>query len=421
MPITVIIPTHNRAQLLDKTLASLCAQTQRQFSIIVVDHASTDDIQGLCTSYQDRLHLTYHWLAKEYDAPGIARHAGMQLVQTPLVVFLDCGIVVPSFFLAGHLAFHQQHPRHVGVGYYHGYKPWKPQDERWPEVLTTLSLDRATDVLVEHPEMRDERDEINLRGSHFAWTYGWTGNLSLQTRDYWSAGGFDLELEYAMEDLDLSYRLFRQGVSFAIVEDGWAIHLPHARPSSKTLRRMKMLGCEHCYKKARSLSWEVMLYNGVGLQRADAAFQYLTALGKEIATLPSTAPLASRYAFATPSLLIGGTLQDAPFYTFIALANEEVEATESVWSCFGLRIPLSDQSLQSVVITDIWKKLNRVFNKNNVPLLVCMILDLKRTAQHVFFIDSPGYDAELENACSTIELELLCQGYDLSFEILSPV
>ncbi len=181
MSITVIIPTYNRVQLLDKTLASLCAQTDRQFRVVVVDHASADDIKGLCASYQDRLPLVYHWLAKEQDAPGQARHAGMQQVETPLVVFLDCGIVVPSFFIAGHLAFHQRHPRHAGIGYYHGYTLWKPQDERWPEVLARVGIDRATEVLGESPEMRDERRETGLASSHFAWTYGWTGNLSLQT------------------------------------------------------------------------------------------------------------------------------------------------------------------------------------------------------------------------------------------------
>src|SRR5579883_2635433 len=103
--ITVVIPTHNRVQLLDQTLSSLCAQTEREFRIVVVDHASDEDIKGLCARYQDDLALTYHWLPKEKDAPGLPRHAGMQLVETQQAVFLDCGIVVPTFFLAGHQAF----------------------------------------------------------------------------------------------------------------------------------------------------------------------------------------------------------------------------------------------------------------------------------------------------------------------------
>jgi hypothetical protein len=137
--------------------------------------------------------------------------------------------------------------------------------------------------------------------------------------------------------------------------------------------------------------------------------------------LPSTAPLVACYDFAPPSLLIGGALQDAPFYTYVALANEQITATDTIWSCSGLRIPLDDQSLQSVVVTDIWKRLNCAFNENGVSLLECMVLDLKRTAQRVFFIDSPGYVAGQENACSIAELGRVCQRYDLAFEVISPV
>ena len=417
MSITVVIPTHNRVQLLDKTLSSLCIQTNRQFRVVVVDHASTDDIRGLCAQYQDRLALTYHWLAKEKDAPGLPRHAGMQQVETPLAIFLDCGIVVPSFFIAGHLAFHQQHPQSVGVGLYHGYTPWRPQDERWPNVLARTGIDEAISVLAEHPDMHDERRETDLEHSRFAWTYGWTGNLSLQSEDYWSVGGFDLELEYALEDLDLAYRLFRRGISFGFVENGWAIHLPHSRPPARALRRMKYLGCQHCYKKLRSLSWEIMLYTGVSLKRADQTLQYLSALRQEAVAWSSTAPLVARYQFARPSLLLGGTLQDAAYYDYLALADERIESTAALWSCSGLRIPLDDQSLQSVVMTDIWKWLDQAFNGRNVWLLECMLAEVKRTASRAFFIDSPGILPQ-RKACSRVELERLCQRYDLAFEFI---
>src|SRR5258707_389217 len=92
-----------------------------------------------------------------------------------------------------------------------------------------------------------------------------------------------------------------------------------------------------------------------------------------------------------------------------------------LWSSSGIRRPLDDQSLQSVVVTDIWKRLNCTFNENRVSLLECMVLDLKRTAQRAFFIDSPGYVADQENVCSVAELGRVCQRYDLAFEVISPV
>jgi len=42
--ITVIIPAYNRSADLRKALYSLCAQTAKDFKVIVSDDASTEDI-----------------------------------------------------------------------------------------------------------------------------------------------------------------------------------------------------------------------------------------------------------------------------------------------------------------------------------------------------------------------------------------
>src|SRR5689334_5939819 len=110
MHITVIIPTHNRAHLLDKTLSSLALQTEKDFKVYVVDHGSTDDSREVCWQYKQVMKLEYIWLAKDRDAPGAPRHLAMKKVDTPIAVFLDCGVVVPSFYITAQVTFHQTHP-----------------------------------------------------------------------------------------------------------------------------------------------------------------------------------------------------------------------------------------------------------------------------------------------------------------------
>jgi glycosyltransferase involved in cell wall biosynthesis len=50
---SVIVPTYNRAHLLDKTIRCILNQTFADFELIIVDDASTDDTQGLISSFVD--------------------------------------------------------------------------------------------------------------------------------------------------------------------------------------------------------------------------------------------------------------------------------------------------------------------------------------------------------------------------------
>src|SRR5258707_7075728 len=199
MAITVLLPTYNRARLLEKTLASLALQRTRDFRVIVVDHGSSDETGEVCARYQACFPLTWYWLPREQDAPAHPRDFGVKHVQTPLVVFLDCGIVVPTSFIEAHLSFHRSHERHVGVGLFHGRSAWNEHIEL---LVNQMIIDRAEELLVHYPELVDVRHESELETSPMAWMYGWTANLSLRTRDYWDAGGFNLELEYAFEDVE---------------------------------------------------------------------------------------------------------------------------------------------------------------------------------------------------------------------------
>jgi glycosyltransferase involved in cell wall biosynthesis len=417
MTITVLIPTHNRVRLLEKTLASLALQRTRDFQVVVVDHGSTDETREVCARYQACFSLTWYWLAREQDAPAHPRHFGMRHVQTPLVVFLDCGIVVPTFFIEAHLSFHQSHGHHVGVGLFHGRSAW---NEHIALLVNQMTIDQAEELLVHYPGLVDVRDGSELETSPMAWMYGWTANLSLRTRDYWDIGGFNLELEYAFEDVELCYRLFRRGVRLAWVEHGWGIHIPHRRPPAQMLRKMEYLGREQVYRELRTLGLEVLLYTDLILQDGDATFRYLTGVGRACAKLPSTAPLVARYQFKHPSLLIGGTLQDASLYDYLALANEEIASTVAIWSCCGLRIPSGDQELQSVVVSDMWKWLDCAFNRRGISLLECMIAEIKRTASQAYFVDSPAHVLPRWEQSSEAELSRLCQRYDLSFQMIVP-
>jgi len=84
-PVSVIIPTHNRAGFLAKAMGSVLAQTYRNFELIVVDDGSTDSTSQLLASYGREVIA----LRQENRGPAAARNLGIRQARYPLLAFLD--------------------------------------------------------------------------------------------------------------------------------------------------------------------------------------------------------------------------------------------------------------------------------------------------------------------------------------------
>ena len=83
--ISVVIPTYNRASLIQETLTSVLAQTRPADEIIVVDDGSKDHTQAVLAGYGDRL------IVKTIPNSGdlVARNVGLRTAQGELVAFCD--------------------------------------------------------------------------------------------------------------------------------------------------------------------------------------------------------------------------------------------------------------------------------------------------------------------------------------------
>lgn len=85
--VSVIIPTHNRAELLRSAIISVLNQTFQNFEIIVVDDASRDNTQEVVSSYNDRrLKYIRNEISK---GDGVARNAGINNSSGDYIAFLD--------------------------------------------------------------------------------------------------------------------------------------------------------------------------------------------------------------------------------------------------------------------------------------------------------------------------------------------
>jgi len=82
---SVIIPTYNRARLLEAALGSVFAQEERGYEVLVVDDGSTDDTLETLARYGARVRV----LSQRNAGPGAARNLGIQEARGDYVAFLD--------------------------------------------------------------------------------------------------------------------------------------------------------------------------------------------------------------------------------------------------------------------------------------------------------------------------------------------
>lgn len=83
--VSVVISTYNRADLLDQTLASVFAQTYRDFEVIVVDDGSTDHTRRTVQKYGDRINFIH----QRNSGRSLARNAGIAAARGEYIAFLD--------------------------------------------------------------------------------------------------------------------------------------------------------------------------------------------------------------------------------------------------------------------------------------------------------------------------------------------
>lgn len=86
--INVIIPAYNCNATLGRTLASLVAQTDKNFEIIVVDDCSTEDLIQVVDEYNNKLNIVYIRNAKNLGC-GMSRQVGIDNATQKFITFLD--------------------------------------------------------------------------------------------------------------------------------------------------------------------------------------------------------------------------------------------------------------------------------------------------------------------------------------------
>ena len=88
MPVllSIIIPTYNRANLIEKTIASVLGQSEKNFEVIVIDDGSTDNTEEVVSKY---LSDQFRYIKIENGERGAARNHGTKLANGKYINWFD--------------------------------------------------------------------------------------------------------------------------------------------------------------------------------------------------------------------------------------------------------------------------------------------------------------------------------------------
>ena len=202
--ISFIIPVFNRQDEVEELLASMAAQTEKGFEVVLVEDGSTHKSDAIAASYTDRLDVKYFF--KTNSGPGQSRNYGFERASGDFGIFLDSDCVLPpDYFRVIQQALHER------------------------------QLDCFGGPDAAHESFTDTQKAINYAMTSTFTTGGIRGssekmekfhprsfNMGYTRQVFDKTGGFS-KLRFG-EDIDMSIRIHRAGFSAGLVKEAFVYH-----------------------------------------------------------------------------------------------------------------------------------------------------------------------------------------------------
>jgi len=189
MRVTIVIATHNRRDILERSLECLFRQDypKDQYEIIVVDDGSSDGTKEMIEEKSPSCGLKY-LKHKKRRGQSKAKNLGISHAQGEVIIFIDDDVFCPPQFIRQHMKYHKKYDNVIVDG-------------------PAINTDR-TDNLFGDKKKRFLAF-LDFFGASFI-----TSNTSCRKDSLIKAGGFDEEFgkKFGWQDRELGFRLRKMGV-----------------------------------------------------------------------------------------------------------------------------------------------------------------------------------------------------------------
>jgi glycosyltransferase involved in cell wall biosynthesis len=105
--VSVVVPTHNRGELLRESVECMLAQDYPSFEAVYVNDGATDETAVLLDEYAAAHPERLRVLHIDNSGPGPARNAGVRLARGELLLFTDDDVLTPPDWITGMAAVYR--------------------------------------------------------------------------------------------------------------------------------------------------------------------------------------------------------------------------------------------------------------------------------------------------------------------------
>jgi glycosyltransferase involved in cell wall biosynthesis len=236
LELSIVIPTHNRANILKQCLKKLTESKfpTTKFEVVIVDDASTDNTEEVVNEFKEKLNLNYHKQKKA--GQGVARNYAIEQAKAEVIIFIGDDIFVNKNFLEEHYNFHQQNKQKNFAML--GLILWDP------EINISALMDWSTNGSSLFGKFGGHQFAFEKLSHNKPANYNffYTSNISLK-KELLMSEKFDPWFDgYGWEDIELGYRL-ETNSDLKLIYNSQAIAYHHHEISLKEFKnRMYQIG-----------------------------------------------------------------------------------------------------------------------------------------------------------------------------------
>jgi glycosyltransferase involved in cell wall biosynthesis len=222
MKATIVIPTYNRKARLIALLRCLSNQIGNHISqVIVCDDGSSYAIKEALQEFYDRLPLVYCRQEDRGFRAGQARNMGIVRAKGDIIIFVDDDVLVAEDFISEHMHAH-----------IHSKKPLILIGYCYRTYIDLCQQPTIEEILMGEPDHRLaelKKYGVNINEHETPWALVYSGNFSVKcgSKELWFDENF---VGWGMEDVEMGYRLFKDGYSVLLAPKAVALHVEAKKP-----------------------------------------------------------------------------------------------------------------------------------------------------------------------------------------------